>query len=78
MADKKEKETVIDYHNITVVMTNDEKFTTKSCYGKEGAEIRLDVDIHNHPAWRKDNAQFVNLKDDQVSKFNKKFGNYKF
>ncbi|MFC1659360.1 50S ribosomal protein L31 [Pseudomonadota bacterium] len=63
-----------DYHNITVVMTNGKKFETKSCYGKEGDIIKLDVDIHNHPAWHKDKSQFVNLKNAQVDKFNKKYG----
>ena len=67
-----------DYHKIIVVMTNGDKFETRSCYGKEGAELRLDVDVHNHPAWRDDNSQFVNTKNAQVSRFKKKFGDFNF
>jgi large subunit ribosomal protein L31 len=72
------KEIHPDYHEITVVMTDGSKFKTKSCYGKKGDELKLDVDTKNHPAWRDDSAQFVNIKNIQVSKFKKKFGNFDF
>ena len=40
-----------DYHEITVVMTNGKKFTTRSTYGKAGDTLQLDIDINTHPAW---------------------------
>jgi len=43
-----------DYHNITVVFTDGETFQTRSTYGKEGAELRLDIDPKTHPAWTKE------------------------
>jgi len=72
------KEIHPDYHEITVVMTDGSKFKTKSCYGKKGDELKLDVDTKNHPAWRDDKTQFVNVKNAQVSKFKKKFGSFDF
>jgi large subunit ribosomal protein L31 len=40
-----------DYHTITVVMTDGSSFETKSTWGKEGAQMRLDIDPKTHPAW---------------------------
>ena len=40
-----------DYHKITVVMTDGSSFETKSTWGKEGAQMRLDIDPKTHPAW---------------------------
>lgn len=66
-------------HTIIVKTTDGGEFKTKSTYGKEGSVLTLDVDPINHPAWRKDAGQsFVNSKDDQIAKFNKKFGDFKF
>lgn len=67
----------IQLNEITVVLTNGKKFKTKSTYNK-GKEIALDVDPFNHPAWRKQGGQFVNVKADKVAKFNSKFGNMNF
>src|SRR6185436_20394373 len=39
------------YHKITVVMTDGTTFETKSTWGKEGAQMRLDIDPKTHPAW---------------------------
>jgi large subunit ribosomal protein L31 len=39
------------YHKITVVMTDGTTFDTKSTWGKEGAQMRLDIDPKTHPAW---------------------------
>ena len=66
-----------DYHTIVVMTTNGDKFETKSAYGKEGSVITLDLDPYNHPAWKDGKQAFVNTKDDQITKFNKKwkFGN---
>ena len=33
-----------DYHKITVVMTDGTSFETKSTWGKEGQQMRLDID----------------------------------
>lgn len=40
-----------DYHKITVVMTDGTSFETRSTWGKEGAQMRLDIDPKTHPAW---------------------------
>jgi large subunit ribosomal protein L31 len=40
-----------DYHKITVVMTDGSTFETRSTWGKEGAQMRLDIDPKTHPAW---------------------------
>jgi large subunit ribosomal protein L31 len=69
---------VLDYHNIFVIMTNGEKFETKSCWGKAGDTITLDIDPFNHPAWRSGNESFVNNNDDQITKFKKKFSGFKY
>ena len=40
-----------DYHEITVVLTDGQKFTTRSTYGAPGEELKLDIDPSTHPAW---------------------------
>lgn len=40
-----------EYHEITVIMTDGTEYTTRSCYGKAGDTIRLDIDTKSHPAW---------------------------
>jgi large subunit ribosomal protein L31 len=61
-----------DYHEITVVMTDGSSFKTRSCYGKPGDTLRLDIDPKSHPAWT--GQQRVVLESvGQVSKFNKRF-----
>jgi large subunit ribosomal protein L31 len=59
------------YHEITVVMTDGASFTTRSCYGKPGDTLRLDIDPKSHPAWT--GVQRVLDTGGQVAKFNKKF-----
>jgi large subunit ribosomal protein L31 len=63
-----------DYHNITVVMTDGTKYQTRSCYGKEGDTINLDVDPLNHPAWLGGTGKVV--EKGQLSKFEKRFGGF--
>lgn len=65
-----------DYHEITVVMTNGEKYKTRSTWGKEGDEMRLDIDPNNHPAWQGGTQQI--LEKGRLNKFNDKFGAIKF
>jgi large subunit ribosomal protein L31 len=59
------------YHTINVVMTDGSTFTTRSCAGKEGDTIRLDIDPKSHPAWT--GVQRIIDTGGQVAKFNKKF-----
>ena len=63
-----------DYHEVTVVLTNGEKFTTKTTVGKAGDTIRLDIDPLTHPAW----TGVRRLVDSagQVSKFQKRFAGF--
>ena len=67
-----------EQHEITVEMTDGTKFNVMTTYGKAGSTLKLDVDPKNHPAWKTDNKSFINVNDDRVSKFNKKFGNFDF
>jgi large subunit ribosomal protein L31 len=61
-----------DYHEITVVMTDGSSFTTRSCYGKPGDTLRLDIDPKSHPAWTGQQRVVLDSAG-QVSKFNKRF-----
>ena len=40
-----------DYHMIKVQMTDGTTFETRSTWGKEGQQMRLDIDPKTHPAW---------------------------
>jgi large subunit ribosomal protein L31 len=59
------------YHEINVVMTDGTQFKTRSCYGKEGDSLRLDIDPKSHPAWTGQHR--IIDSGGQVAKFNKKF-----
>lgn len=61
-----------EYHDITVIMTDGTTFTTRSCMGKPGDTIRLDIDPKSHPAWTGGNRQMDT--GGQVARFNKRFG----
>ncbi|MEM8987169.1 MAG: 50S ribosomal protein L31 [Pseudomonadota bacterium] len=63
-----------DYHVINVVMTDGTTFQTRSTYGSEGDTLNLDIDPTSHPAWTGGPSQV--LDRGQVSKFNKKFGQF--
>ena len=63
-------------HEVTIQMTDGTKFNIKTTYGKPGETLKLDVDPKNHPAWKEGKTSFINVNDDRVSKFNKKFGNF--
>ena len=60
-----------DYHEVTVIMTDGTSFVTRSCYGKPGDSLRLDIDSRSHPAWT--GVQRIIDTGGQVAKFNKKF-----
>ena len=52
-------------------MTDGTRVTTRSCYGKGGGTLLLDVDPKSHPAWT--GVQRMMDTGGQVAKFNKKF-----
>jgi large subunit ribosomal protein L31 len=60
-----------EYHEINVVMTDGTSFKTRSCAGKAGDTIRLDIDPKSHPAWT--GGQRIMDTGGQVAKFNKRF-----
>lgn len=61
-----------DYHLVTVVMTDGTEFTTRSCYGKPGDTMRLDVDPRTHPAWTGGQQTLVD-RGGRVSRFKNKY-----
>lgn len=65
-----------DYHDITVVMTDGTKFTTRSTWGKAGETLHLDIDPTSHPAW----TGVHRLLDTggQLAKFEGRFKGLKF
>ena len=60
-----------DYHEITVVMTDGNKFKTRSTMGKAGDTIKLDIDPKSHPAWTGQHR--ILDSGGQVARFNKRF-----
>ena len=60
------------YHAVNIVMTDGSQFTTRTCWGKEGDTMRLDIDPKSHPAWT--GQQRIIDTGGQVAKFNKRFG----
>jgi large subunit ribosomal protein L31 len=65
------------YKEIEIVLTNGTSFKTRSCYDKS-AVLKLDVDPTNHPAWKDKATNFVNTNNNQVGKFERKFGSSVF
>lgn len=63
-----------DYHKIYVVMSDGTRYETRSVWGKEGDEMRLDIDPKNHPAWQ-GGAQKV-IEKGQLKKFENRFGSF--
>jgi len=66
------KDTHPDYHEITVVMTDGETFTTRSTWGKPGDQMKLDIDPKTHPAWTGGSQHLVDTGG-QLARFNKRF-----
>ena len=64
-----------DYKELTVEMTDGTKFKTRSTYNSD--YLKLDIDPKTHPAWTKE-ANYVNTKATEVSKFNDKFKGLSF
>ena len=63
------------YKELTVEMTDGTKFKTRSTYNSD--YLKLDIDPKTHPAWTKE-ANYVNAKATEVSKFNDKFKGLSF
>ncbi|MDR2548088.1 MAG: 50S ribosomal protein L31 [Rickettsiales bacterium] len=64
----------IDYHKITIIMTNGQEFETRSTYGKEGDKVKLDRDLLTHPAWTGSLTSGSASKTSKIAKFNDKYG----
>jgi len=60
-----------NYHDVNIIMTDGSTFKTRSCMGKPGDTLRLDIDPKSHPAWT--GVQRMMDTGGQVAKFNKKF-----
>jgi large subunit ribosomal protein L31 len=60
-----------DYHEIKVVHTDGSEHVLRSCWGKPGDVMRLDIDPLNHPAWTGGNAQI--LEKGRLAKFGNKY-----
>ncbi len=60
-----------EYHELNIIMTDGTAFTTRSCSGKAGDTLRLDIDPKSHPAWT--GVQRMMDTGGQIAKFNKKF-----
>ncbi len=61
-----------EYHMIKVTLTDGTTYETRSTWGKEGEEMRLDVDPLTHPAWQGGTGRVI--EKGQLSKFEKRFG----
>jgi large subunit ribosomal protein L31 len=61
-----------EYHEINVVMTDGSSFKTRSCYGKEGDTLRLDIDPKSHPAWTGGQQRLLDTGG-QLARFNRRF-----
>lgn len=64
-----------DYHEIKIIMTDGTEYMTRSTYGQEGDEIRLEIDPKTHPAWTGQHR--IVDSGGQVARFNKRFGGLK-
>ena len=69
------KEIHPDYHEITVAMTDGSKFKTRSTWGKENEVLKLEIDPKSHSAWTGGKQKLMDKG--RISKFNKKFQNFK-
>ena len=60
-----------DYHEIKVVHTDGSEHVMKSCWGKPGDIMRLDIDPLNHPAWI--GGRGAVLEKGRLAKFGNKY-----
>jgi len=61
-----------DYHLVKVVMTDGSEYVTRSCAGKAGDTITLDIDPRTHPAWTGGQQQLLD-RGGRISRFKNKF-----
>ncbi len=66
-----------EYHLIDVKMTDGTVFQTKSTWGKEGAQMALEIDPTVHPAWTGGTAKLMDTGG-RVSKFKNKYAGLGF
>ena len=64
-----------EYHSINVEMTDGSKFETMSTWGSKGETLKLEIDPKSHSAWTGGKQKL--LDKGRVSKFNKKFKDFK-
>lgn len=64
-----------NFHEIKVIMTNNEEFTTRSTYNSD--TLKLDIDCKTHPAWT-NQAGYINTRASKVSEFNKRYAGLGF
>ena len=64
-----------NYHKISVEMTDGSQFETRSTWGSEGETLKLEIDPKSHSAWTGGKQKI--LDKGRVSKFNKKFQNFR-
>lgn len=63
-----------DYHEIIIQQTDGTEYKTRSCMGKAGDKMRLDVDPLSHPAWQGGTQKVVEKQ--QLKKFESKYGSF--
>jgi large subunit ribosomal protein L31 len=63
-----------DYHEVKIVLTDGTEYTTRSCMGKPGEVMRLDVDPLSHPAWQGGTQKVIEKQ--QLKKFESKYGSF--
>jgi large subunit ribosomal protein L31 len=61
-----------EYHIINVKMTDGTMLEMRSCWGKEGDTLSLDIDPTVHPAWTGGSSRLLD-SGGRVSKFKKKY-----
>lgn len=64
-----------EYKKLRIIISKDIFETNSTLHTNE---ILMDVDYRKHPAWTKDNTNFVNQSNKNVSDFNKKFAGLSF
>ena len=63
-----------DYHEVIITQTDGTEYKTRSCMGKPGEKMRLDVDPLSHPAWQGGTQKVVEKQ--QLKKFENRFGSF--
>jgi large subunit ribosomal protein L31 len=64
-----------NYNLINVEMTDGTQFKTRSTWGNEGDVLKLEIDPKSHSAWTGGKQKI--LDKGRISKFNKKFQNFR-